>query len=96
MTLALVYTAWIRRPETIVRTVRVPVSIQDQEFLPINEEEAEALLPQMVRNQLDRRHERSLMWHMLVCPGCYDKYVELRHQRPLARRPAAARSRYPW
>ena len=23
--------------------------------------------------------EKSLMWHMLECPGCFDRYVALKH-----------------
>lgn len=44
----------------------------------LSEQRAHELIPRMVRRELAPAEERSLMWHMLVCPGCFDQYVALR------------------
>jgi hypothetical protein len=62
----------------IVRTVvERPGDIQ-----PIDEPKAHELLPKMVRHELQPQEEKNLMWHMLVCPGCYHDYVTLRDEQP--------------
>ena len=58
-----------------VRVVRVPGGAPDVD--PIGEPEAHVMLPKLVRNELPARQVRSLMWHMLVCPGCFDEFLEL-------------------
>ena len=49
---------------------------------PIDEPKAHELLPKMVRHELQPQDEKNLMWHMLVCPGCYRDYVALREEQP--------------
>ncbi|MFN3649925.1 MAG: hypothetical protein ACK47B_10100 [Armatimonadota bacterium] len=65
-------------PEVVVRRVKIPADAPDIE--PMDEQQVHDLVPRMVGTGLDRRKERSLMWHMLVCPGCYDYYVEVRRR----------------
>lgn len=74
--LALVSVNSWHRPEPIIRQVRVPVEAPDVQ--PLDERQAHDLLPRMVRNELPPRDEKSLMWHMLVCPGCFNQYVQLK------------------
>ena len=60
-----------------VRMVDRPANVA-----PISEQTAHALIPAMVENRLPPGEERNLMWHMLVCPGCFEEYVQRRgHQR---------------
>jgi hypothetical protein len=71
-------------PETVVvqrRTAEPPGDVE-----PIDERKAHELLPGMVGNRLARQDERNLMWHMLVCPRCFDDYTELKQQDRTARR----------
>lgn len=52
---------------------------------PMTEQTAHTLIPEMVGNRLPPGQERNLMWHMLVCPGCFEEYAQLReHQRVAA------------
>lgn len=74
--LALVSVNSWHRPEPIIRQVRVPFEAPDVQ--PLDERQAHDLLPRMVRNELAPRDEKSLMWHMLVCPGCFNHYVQLK------------------
>lgn len=82
LALALATVGVWHRPATEVRMVAVPMEVQDVE--PMAEADVHALLPRMVRHELSPEQEKSLMWHMLVCPGCYDTYLELRQSRPVA------------
>jgi hypothetical protein len=74
------------RPEPVTRVmrVRVPTELDERDVEPISEREADRLMPVMVRSLLPAKQEKSLMWHMLICPGCYDRFVSLRQHRPLA------------
>lgn len=65
---------------TEVRTVMKRVPVQAPDVDPIDEREVHALLPRMVRAELPPRQEKNLMWHMIVCSGCFDEYVQLKHQ----------------
>jgi hypothetical protein len=56
---------------------------------PISEQKAHELLPGMVRNRLARQEERNLMWHMLVCPRCYDEYAAMKERERTAFRHGA-------
>jgi hypothetical protein len=56
--------------------VRVPVNVDDVQ--PLDERKAHELLPRMIHNQLSRPQEKDLMWHMLVCPGCLDEYIQMK------------------
>jgi hypothetical protein len=67
----------------VVRRVPVPRDLENVQ--PITERQAEAMIPRLVHQELDRQEERNLMWHMLVCPGCFDEYVQERNEhRPQA------------
>jgi hypothetical protein len=46
---------------------------------PLRESEVHALMPRMVRNELTAQQEKNMMWHMLVCPGCFRHYEQLKH-----------------
>jgi hypothetical protein len=67
--------------ETVVKRVRVPVQASEIDIQPVEESLVHDLLPRLVRNELPPKQERNLMWHMLVCRGCFDEYVELKHHR---------------
>jgi hypothetical protein len=66
------------RPKPLVTVRRVPIEAPNVD--PMDERTAHALLPQMVRSPLPPQEERNLMWHMLVCPGCFRDYVALKQQ----------------
>lgn len=66
------------KPAQVVKRVKVPVNIDDVE--PVEEREVHRLLHKMVQNELTPRQEKNLMWHMLVCPGCFDEYVSIKGQ----------------
>ena len=65
-------------PPVPVRVVKVPQGVTGIE--PMGEQTAHTLLPRMIHNQLDAQQEKNLMWHMLVCPGCYKDYNRLKQQ----------------
>lgn len=81
-----------------VRLVRVPSDLAGKDIDPLDEQAAHVLIPKMVRNELDLKQERNLMWHMLVCPGCHRDFVSERthaqdaprHQRTSGDAPKAA------
>ena len=70
-------------PKVIVQQRRVPVQLENIE--PMDEETAHRLIRQCFKTDIDARKEKDLFWHMLVCPGCFDEYREIRHQSRLAR-----------
>ncbi len=78
------------RPAPVVRHVVVPVGVRNVE--PMDESRAHLLIPRMVRDELNSRDERDLMWHLLVCPGCFQDYEALRRSR----REQQASSGEPW
>jgi hypothetical protein len=45
----------------------------------IDEQAAHRLIPRMIRNELSAHDEKTVMWHMLECPGCFKQYVALKH-----------------
>jgi hypothetical protein len=70
---------WHRPPQRVeVQRVRVPVEASELQIDAIDEPTAHRFIPRLVNNTLAQREERNLLWHMLVCRGCYDEYVELR------------------
>jgi len=76
--------AW-HPPKVVVKRMSVPRDVRGVE--PIDEELAEREIPLMVRNELSPQDEKNLMWHMLVCPGCFDEYVRVKREAPMAGRP---------
>jgi hypothetical protein len=54
------------------------------DVVPITEKTAHALIPEMVENRLAPGQERNLMWHMLVCRGCFEEYAHLRETHRVA------------
>lgn len=63
-------------PRVVVKRVPVPRDLPDVKAL--DEPQAHRLIPRLVHNRISRNDERNLMWHMLVCPGCFDEYVRER------------------
>lgn len=76
-------TLW-HRPAVVVRRVRVPVDELAINVQPVEEAQVHDLLPRMLQNQLPPQQERNLMWHMLVCRGCFNHYVEMKHSHSTA------------
>ena len=72
------------QPPVPVRVVKVPQGVSGIE--PMEEKTVHELLPRMVNNQLTPQQEKNVMWHMLVCPGCYDEYARLKHHGKTATR----------
>lgn len=70
-----------RGSEAQVKRVRVPVQAAEIGIEPVDEKLVHDLLPRMVRNELPPQQERNLMWHMLVCRGCFEEYTELKHHQ---------------
>lgn len=68
--------AW-HHPKPVFK-VRTVVSDKPNNVQSIDEPHAHELIPMMVKNELDPADERSLMWHMLLCPGCFQEYVVLK------------------
>ena len=68
------------RPAPVVQTVRVRIPVDVPDVEPVDEAQVHKLLPRMVRNQLGPQDEKNLMWHMLICPGCFNEYVSLKNQ----------------
>jgi len=66
------------RPQPVVQVKQVPVPAQAPDVQWMEEAEVHRMLPRLVRNELPPREEKNLMWHMLVCPGCFEHYTELR------------------
>ena len=56
---------------------RVPVQLANID--PMDEDTAHRLIRDSFHEDLDERQEKDLLWHMLVCPGCFNQYRELRH-----------------
>ncbi|MCC2670411.1 MAG: hypothetical protein K0Q72_2882, partial [Armatimonadetes bacterium] len=79
MSLALATVNQWHRPAPVVKRLRVPVDEAAINVQPVEEASVHELLPRMVRNELPPQEERNLMWHMLVCRGCFDQYVQLKH-----------------
>lgn len=63
-------------PQVVVRRVPVPRELPD--VRPLDETQSHRLIRSLVRNRISRDDERNLMWHMLVCPGCFEEYVRER------------------
>src|SRR5436189_82680 len=61
-------------------------SVPGADVQPLNEKQAHEFLPKMVRNELPAQQEKNLMWHMLICPGCFEEYEDLRRQGQVASR----------
>lgn len=76
---------WHHPPaQKVVQRMVVPRDISGVEAM--DEHQAHELMPKMVHNQLTPKQEKDLMGHMLVCPGCFNHYVELKqHVKDLAR-----------
>jgi hypothetical protein len=80
------------RPQPRVQVRRVPGSAPDVQ--PIDERRAHELVPQMVHDRLPRPVERNMLWHLLICPPCFDEYWQMKpaggatHTARVARRPA--------
>jgi len=72
------------RPSPVVKRVRVPVDETAINVQPVEEAQVPELLPLMLENQLPPQQQRNLMWHMLVCRGCFNHYVEMLHSRNTA------------
>lgn len=69
---------WHKQPVKVVtRDRRVPVQLDN--IHPMDEDTAHRLIRQSFKTDIDARQEKDLLWHMLVCPGCFDEYRELRH-----------------
>ena len=69
---------WHKQPVKVVtRDRRVPVQLAN--IAPMDEDTAHRLIRESFKMDLDARQEKDLLWHMLVCPGCFDQYRELRH-----------------
>jgi hypothetical protein len=64
-------------PRQVVREIPVPYVGSNVEML--DESKAQVLIPQMVSNKLSTQDEKNLMWHMLLCPGCFHQYEVLKH-----------------
>jgi hypothetical protein len=67
---------WHKQPVKY-RDRRVPVQLTN--ISPMDEDTAHRLISQSFKTDLDARQEKDLLWHMLLCPGCFDQYRELRH-----------------
>jgi hypothetical protein len=67
------------RPSPIVKKIRVPMDEAGIGVRPVEEAQVHDLLPRMLQNELPPQQERDLMWHMLVCRGCFNHYVEMKH-----------------
>jgi hypothetical protein len=65
------------KPPVQVRRVVIPRDIRGVEAM--DEKQAHRMLPEMVTNHLSPQHEKDLMAHMLVCPGCFNAY---QHMKP--------------
>lgn len=66
-------------PSPVVKRVKIPVGASGINVQPIDEAQVHDLIPRMLQNQLPPQQERNLMWHMLVCRGCFNEYVQMRH-----------------
>lgn len=76
--------AWHKQPERVVfRDRRVPVQLTN--ISPMDEDTAHRLIRESFKHDLEARQEKDLLWHMLLCPGCFDQYRELRHNNRTAR-----------
>jgi hypothetical protein len=76
---------WHRPAEVVkIRKIRVPVNEAEINVQPVAEADVHELLPRLVRNELEPQAERNLMWHMLVCRGCFDQYVKIKHTNQTA------------
>lgn len=64
------------QPNVKVKVVRMP---EVPGIEPMDEKQAHAMMPRMVQNQLSDQEEKDLMWHMLVCRGCFNEYREMKH-----------------
>lgn len=62
--------------KTIVR--RVPA--ESLQIHPMDEDTAHRLIRESANTEIEPGQEKDLMWHMIVCPGCYDEYREVRHR----------------
>jgi hypothetical protein len=67
-------------PQVRVQTV-TQIKVRELPDLDaMTEDTAHQLLPKMVHSRLSEKEEKSLMGHMLVCPGCYRAYVQMKHE----------------
>lgn len=64
------------RPPVQVRRVVIPRDIRGVEAM--DERQAHRMLPEMVSNHLSPQQEKDLMAHMLVCPGCFNAYQQMK------------------
>ena len=67
---------WHKQPVKVVQR-RVPVQLSN--ISPMDEDTAHRLISLSFKTDLDAREEKDLLWHMLLCPGCFQQYRELRH-----------------
>jgi hypothetical protein len=83
-------------PQPTVQVRRVPEPAPDIE--PIDERRAHELVPQMVHDRLPRPVERNMLWHLIICPPCFDEYWQLKPAgggAHTAQNPSHARSNGP-
>lgn len=71
-------------PSPVVKRIKVPVRASDLHVEPIEEAQVHDLIPRMLQNELPPQQERNLMWHMLVCRGCFNQYVQMKHSTQTA------------
>jgi hypothetical protein len=64
------------KPPVQVRRVVIPRDIRGVEAM--DEKQAHRMLPEMVSNHLSPQQEKDLMAHMLVCPGCFNAYQQMK------------------
>jgi hypothetical protein len=70
---------WHKAP-IVVRRLVIPRDIRGVEAM--DEKQAHRMLPEMVSNHLSPQQEKDLMAHMLVCPGCFNAYQQMKpHQQ---------------
>lgn len=93
LALALATTSLWHRPTVVVKRVRVPVEAASVGIEPVEEALVHDLLPRMLRSELSPRQEKNLMWHMIVCSGCFDEYVQLRQSGRTVKKAGGARLR---
>lgn len=87
LALALASVGVWHHPPTKVRVQKLVIPRDINGVGAMDERQAHELMPKMVHNQLSPQQEKDLMGHMLVCPGCFREYVQLKqHVRDMAHR----------